>query len=130
MRLAQVDLKPGGRSLDVTDGNKAEYVYLVATWRCRHCTALEMDALLDGCADVGVVPDLLAPFGLDELGLLFNGRRDVDLDEVQAYSLHQGPPDFDASHVVSIWFLPCVQENPSTSLQHDFVRVDASDFCV
>jgi hypothetical protein len=24
----------------------------------------------------------------------------------------------------------CVQENPSTSLQHDFVRVDASNFCV
>ena len=24
----------------------------------------------------------------------------------------------------------CVQETPSTSLQHDFVRVDASDVCV
>lgn len=99
----------GGRRVAVTAENRDEYVLLVAAWRARHRTALEMDAVLDGCRDVGVVPDLLAPFSLGELDLLLNGRRDIDLDELQAYSLHQGR-GFAADHVVSIWFWQMLHE--------------------
>ena len=81
----------------------------MARWRARHATAMEMDALLDGAAEVGVVPDLLRRFSLEELDLLVNGRRDVDVGELEAYCLHQGE-GFAPDHAVSLWFWQMMHE--------------------
>ena len=105
----EVDLKERGRSVAVVERNKHEYVFLVARWRARHATAMEMDALLDGAAEVGVVPDLLRRFSLEELDLLVNGRRDVDVGELEAYCLHQGE-GFAPDHAVSLWFWQMMHE--------------------
>jgi hypothetical protein len=105
----EVDLKDRGRSVAVVERNKHEYVFLVARWRARHATAMEMDALLDGAAEVGVVPDLLRRFSLEELDLLVNGRRDVDVGELEAYCLHQGE-GFAPDHAVSLWFWQMMHE--------------------
>ena len=70
---------------------------------------MEMDALLDGAAEVGVVPDLLRRFSLEELDLLVNGRRDVDVGELEAYCLHQGE-GFAPDHAVSLWFWQMMHE--------------------
>ncbi|KAH8043910.1 ubiquitin protein ligase [Aureococcus anophagefferens] len=75
----EVDLKERGRSVAVVERNKHEYVFLVARWRARHATAMEMDALLDGAAEVGVVPDLLRRFSLEELDLLMMHEFDDDM---------------------------------------------------
>ncbi|KAH8044024.1 ubiquitin protein ligase [Aureococcus anophagefferens] len=104
----EVDLR-AGRSVAVVERNKHEYVFLVARWRARHATAMEMDALLDGAAEVGVVPDLLRRFSLEELDLLVNGRRDVDVGELEAYCLHQGE-GFAPDHAVSLWFWQMMHE--------------------
>ena len=74
---------------------------------------MEMDALLDGAAEVGVLPEALRVFTNDELDLLVNGRRDIDLDDVQAYALHQGDA-FGADHVVALWFWQMMHDFDAT----------------
>ena len=57
-----VDLKPGGRDIEVTEANKREYVDLVVAWKTRGCVSRQLDALVDGFrthVDPGLVRGLV-----------------------------------------------------------------------
>ncbi|KAH8064183.1 ubiquitin protein ligase [Aureococcus anophagefferens] len=85
----EVDLKERGRSVAVVERNKHEYVFLVARWRARHATAMEMDApgrRGGGRRRAGSAAALFA----GGAGPAVSGRRGVDVGELAAYCLHQG----------------------------------------
>lgn len=99
----EIDLIQGGKDRTVTDENKAYYVFLVARWRARFRVAMEMDALIAGCTELGITPELLRNFDNDELGILLNGRIEIDIDEIRAFTVHRGD-NFSVDHVVALWF--------------------------
>lgn len=121
----EIDLVDSGRQTDVTQSNKTRYVFLVSRWRVRYRVQLEIDALLLGCADLGVTPDRLGKFTSSELTLLLNGRKDIDVDEIRAFAAHQGD-GFPLDHVVALWFWQFMFEADSTDRESVLVFATGS----
>ena len=46
------DLKPKGRTIEVTQKNKSEYLDLMVNWRLKLSTVAQSDALLKGFKEV------------------------------------------------------------------------------
>lgn len=106
-----VDLKPGGREIEVTNENKDEYVRLVVDWRLARCVAEQMGALLAGIGDV-FDPALLRVFDHAELEYLLSGIAKIDVDDWEANTVYRQP--FNASHMIVRWFWQAVR-----SLSHE-----------
>lgn len=99
----EIDLVQGGKDQPVTNENKTHYVFLVARWRARYRVAIEMDALISGFTELGITPELIRSFDNAEIGILLNGRIEIDIDEIRAFTVHRGD-NFSTDHVVALWF--------------------------
>lgn len=76
--LVNLELKPGGEEIDVTEENKKEYVDLVVEYRISKRIKEQFDAFMDGLLEL-IPRDLINVFDERELELLIGGMTDIDM---------------------------------------------------
>ena len=67
--IVEVDLKPGGRDIEVTEENKHEYVELITEWRISKRVEEQFKAFIDGFNEL-IPQELVNVFDERELELL------------------------------------------------------------
>lgn len=75
-----IDLKPGGRDIEVTNDNKKEYVELVTEWRIQKRVEEQFNAFIQGFHEL-IPADLVNVFDERELELLIGGISEIDVDD-------------------------------------------------
>ncbi|XP_046549147.1 E3 ubiquitin-protein ligase HACE1-like [Haliotis rubra] len=98
--LQEVDLKPGGSTLPVTDANKAEYVQLVTELRMTRAIMPQINSFLSGFHDY-IPHSLVQLFDEYELELLVSGLPDIDLEDWKANTGYTG---YSVDCIVIQWF--------------------------
>eukprot|EP01052_Picozoa_sp_SAG31_P024215 SAG31_NODE_2044_length_6580_cov_2.757445_7_plen_769_part_00 len=108
---AEVELKPGGADLEVTEENKEEYLQLFAKHRLLDAIQPQIEAFLTGLA-VFLSAELLAQLRqcctVGELQLLICGMPTVDTDDWQAHT--QYTSGYTEDSPVVRWFWTVVEE--------------------
>lgn len=87
--VREVELKPGGADIEVTDDNKAEYVRLLTRHRMTSAIRPQIDAFLSGFHEMCPV-ELINVFTPSELELLISGTPEIDVDDMQANTTYHG----------------------------------------
>lgn len=96
-----LDLKPGGRDIEVTDGNKAEYVELVTEWRIQKRIEEQFVAFKAGFNEL-VPQELINVFDERELELLIGGIADMDVEDWKKHTDYRGYTETD--EVIQMFF--------------------------
>jgi E3 ubiquitin ligase SMURF1/2/E3 ubiquitin-protein ligase NEDD4 len=102
-----VDLKPGGRDIDVDDDNKAEYIDLMIKYTMFGSVKDQLQALLRGFYEV-VPAFLVSVFDFQELELLLCGLPQIDIEDWKKHMRYRG--EYNANHKIVKWFFECVSE--------------------
>ncbi|EME84210.1 uncharacterized protein MYCFIDRAFT_163044 [Pseudocercospora fijiensis CIRAD86] len=84
-----VDLKPGGRDIEVTNENKKEYVELITEWRIQKRVEEQFNAFVTGFHEL-IPADLVNVFDERELELLIGGIADIDVDDWKKHTDYRG----------------------------------------
>ncbi|KAF2210441.1 hypothetical protein CERZMDRAFT_99498 [Cercospora zeae-maydis SCOH1-5] len=95
-----VDLKPGGRDIEVTNENKKEYVELITEWRIQKRVEEQFNAFVAGFHEL-IPADLVNVFDERELELLIGGIADIDVDDWKKHTDYRGYTENDV--VVRNW---------------------------
>ncbi|XP_056586457.1 E3 ubiquitin-protein ligase NEDD4-like isoform X6 [Triplophysa dalaica] len=101
----QVDLKPSGSDMVVTNDNKKEYIDLVIQWRFVNRVQKQMNAFLEGFTEL-IPIDLIKIFDENELELLMCGLGDVDVNDWRQHTIYKN--GFCPNHPVIQWFWKAV----------------------
>ncbi|XP_036973833.1 E3 ubiquitin-protein ligase NEDD4-like isoform X5 [Acanthopagrus latus] len=97
----QVDLKPSGSDMVVTNENKKEYIDLVIQWRFVNRVQKQMNAFLEGFTEL-ILIDLIKIFDENELELLMCGLGDVDVNDWRQHTVYKN--GYCPNHPVIQWF--------------------------
>ncbi|CAF97147.1 unnamed protein product [Tetraodon nigroviridis] len=97
----QVDLKPSGSDMVVTNENKNEYIDLVIQWRFVNRVQKQMNAFLEGFTEL-ILIDLIKIFDENELELLMCGLGDVDVNDWRQHTVYKN--GYCPNHPVIQWF--------------------------
>jgi E3 ubiquitin-protein ligase NEDD4 len=84
-----IDLKPGGRDIEVTNENKKEYIDLITEWRIQKRVEEQFNAFVFGFNEL-IPPDLVNVFDEKELELLIGGIADIDVDDWKKHTDYRG----------------------------------------
>ncbi|XP_064641714.1 E3 ubiquitin-protein ligase SMURF1-like isoform X4 [Lineus longissimus] len=104
--LKQLELKPGGKDINVSEDNKKEYVKLYVNWRFMRGIEAQFLALQKGFNEL-IPQHLLRPFDERELELMIGGLGKIDIDDWKAHTrLKHCTPD---SNIVK-WFWKAVDD--------------------
>ncbi|XP_013408033.1 E3 ubiquitin-protein ligase HACE1 isoform X2 [Lingula anatina] len=109
--VQEVDLKPGGRAIPVTDANKKEYVQLVTELKMTRAIQPQIDSFLRGFHEF-IPQSLVQMFDEYELELMLSGLPEIDVDDWKANTVYNGCDE--ESNVVK-WFW----EEVATFTQHE-----------
>jgi E3 ubiquitin-protein ligase NEDD4 len=90
-----VDLKPGGRDIEVSNENKKEYVELITEWRIQKRVEEQFNAFVAGFHEL-IPADLVNVFDERELELLIGGIADIDVDDWKKHTDYRGYTENDA----------------------------------
>ncbi|XP_066458631.1 E3 ubiquitin-protein ligase NEDD4-like isoform X5 [Eleutherodactylus coqui] len=101
----QVDLKPNGSEMVVTNDNKREYIDLVIQWRFVNRVQKQMNAFLEGFTEL-IPIDLIKIFDENELELLMCGLGDVDVNDWRQHTLYKN--GYCPNHPVIQWYWKAV----------------------
>uniref|UniRef100_A0A8D0HIX6 E3 ubiquitin-protein ligase NEDD4-like n=1 Tax=Sphenodon punctatus TaxID=8508 RepID=A0A8D0HIX6_SPHPU len=101
----QVDLKPNGSDIMVTNENKREYIDLVIQWRFVNRVQKQMNAFLEGFTEL-LPTDLIKIFDENELELLMCGLGDVDVNDWRQHAIYKN--GYCPNHPVVQWFWKAV----------------------
>ncbi|XP_053144343.1 E3 ubiquitin-protein ligase NEDD4-like isoform X5 [Hemicordylus capensis] len=101
----QVDLKPNGSDITVTNENKREYIDLVIQWRFVNRVQKQMNAFLEGFTEL-LPTDLIKIFDENELELLMCGLGDVDVNDWRQHAIYKN--GYCPNHPVIQWFWKAV----------------------
>lgn len=104
--LLTVDLKPKGRTIEVTDENKKEYVELFAQWKIVDRVQEQFRAFMDGFNEL-IPEDLVTVFDERELELLIGGIAEIDVEDWKKHTDYRG---YQESDEVVKWFWKCITE--------------------
>ena len=96
-----VELKPGGKEVNITEDNKKEYVKLRKRWEARGSVWRQLEALAEGFWEV-VPVDWVGYFAPEELELLMCGKPTIDVSDWEQSTEYRG--DFHHQHPVVLWF--------------------------
>uniref|UniRef100_A0A452SFS4 E3 ubiquitin-protein ligase n=1 Tax=Ursus americanus TaxID=9643 RepID=A0A452SFS4_URSAM len=105
LQTYQVDLKPNGSEIMVTNENKREYIDLVIQWRFVNRVQKQMNAFLEGFTELLPI-DLIKIFDENELELLMCGLGDVDVNDWRQHSIYKN--GYCPNHPVIQWFWKAV----------------------
>ncbi|KAK4058732.1 hypothetical protein OIO90_000176 [Microbotryomycetes sp. JL221] len=100
-----IDLKPGGRDVEVTNENKKEYVQLVVEWRIQRRVEDQFKAFLAGFNEL-IPQELINVFDERELELLIGGMSEIDVDDWMKHTDYRG---YTQSDQVVQWFWQAVR---------------------
>ncbi|KAF2166835.1 hypothetical protein M409DRAFT_22890 [Zasmidium cellare ATCC 36951] len=100
-----VDLKPGGRDIEVTNENKKEYIDLITEWRIQKRVEEQFNAFVAGFHEL-IPADLVNVFDERELELLIGGIADIDVDDWKKHTDYRGYTEND---VVIQNFWKCIR---------------------
>ena len=84
-----IDLKPGGREIQLTNENKREYVELVTEWKIVKRVEEQFNAFITGFNEL-IPADLVNVFDERELELLIGGIADIDVDDWKKHTDYRG----------------------------------------
>nr|XP_033789615.1 E3 ubiquitin-protein ligase NEDD4-like isoform X13 [Geotrypetes seraphini] len=101
----QVDLKPNGSEMVVTNENKREYIDLVIQWRFVNRVQKQMNAFLEGFTEL-IPIDLIKIFDENELELLMCGLGDVDVNDWRQHTIYKN--GYCPNHPVIQWYWKAV----------------------
>ncbi|XP_025054251.1 E3 ubiquitin-protein ligase NEDD4-like isoform X5 [Alligator sinensis] len=101
----QVDLKPNGSEIMVTNENKREYIDLVIQWRFVNRVQKQMNAFLEGFTEL-LPTDLIKIFDENELELLMCGLGDVDVNDWRQHTIYKN--GYCPNHPLIQWFWKAV----------------------
>ncbi|XP_032070461.1 E3 ubiquitin-protein ligase NEDD4-like isoform X3 [Thamnophis elegans] len=101
----QVDLKPNGSEIMVTNENKREYIDLVIQWRFVSRVQKQMNAFLEGFTEL-LPTDLIKIFDENEVELLMCGLGDVDVNDWRQHAIYKN--GYCPNHPVIQWFWKAV----------------------
>ncbi|XP_040276998.1 E3 ubiquitin-protein ligase NEDD4-like isoform X5 [Bufo bufo] len=101
----QVDLKPNGSEMVVTNDNKREYIDLVIQWRFVNRVQKQMNGFLEGFTEL-IPIDLIKIFDENELELLMCGLGDVDVNDWRQHTLYKN--SYCPNHPVIQWYWKAV----------------------
>nr|XP_056703889.1 E3 ubiquitin-protein ligase NEDD4-like isoform X5 [Euleptes europaea] len=101
----QVDLKPNGSEIMVTNENKREYIDLVIQWRFVNRVQKQMNAFLEGFTEL-LPTDLIKIFDENELELLMCGLGDVDVNDWRQHTIYKN--GYCPNHPVIQWYWKAV----------------------
>ncbi|CAN3361037.1 E3 ubiquitin-protein ligase Rsp5p [Diutina catenulata] len=104
--IIEVDLKPGGRDIEVTEDNKHEYVELISEWKISKRVEEQFKAFIDGFNEL-IPQDLVNVFDERELELLIGGLAEIDVDDWKKHTDYRG---YQESDQVIQWFWQCIKE--------------------
>lgn len=104
--IVEVDLKPGGREIEVTEENKAEYVELISEWKIHKRIELQFQAFIDGFNEL-IPQELVNVFDERELELLIGGLAEIDVEDWKKHTDYRGYQETDQ---VIQWFWQCIKE--------------------
>lgn len=83
-------LKPGGADIPVTNGNRPEYIFLLANHRLRTQSWYQTNAFLAGLGEI-IQPMWLSMFNTSELQRLVGGdSREIDVSDLRANTVYSG----------------------------------------
>ncbi|KAJ1677172.1 hypothetical protein EV182_006726, partial [Spiromyces aspiralis] len=105
----EVELKEGGKDIEVTEENKREFVDLKVRYLICDRIKEQFEAFLAGFNEL-IPPDLIQVFDERELELLIGGLADIDLDDWKKHTDYRG---YTESDQVVQWFWRCVKEMDS-----------------
>ncbi|XP_062898751.1 E3 ubiquitin-protein ligase NEDD4 isoform X10 [Mobula hypostoma] len=101
----QVDLKPNGSDMVVTNENKREYIDLVIQWRFVNRVQKQMNAFMEGFTEL-IPIDLIKIFDENELELLMCGLGDVDVNDWRQHTVYKN--NYCTNHPVIQWYWKAV----------------------
>ncbi|CAH1779730.1 unnamed protein product [Owenia fusiformis] len=87
-KLNQVELKPGGENIQVTEENKEEYITLMTNWRFNRGVEEQTKSFLEGFNEV-VPLQWLQYFDERELELMLCGMQEIDVDDWERHSIYR-----------------------------------------
>ncbi|GEQ68722.1 hypothetical protein JCM33374_g2390 [Metschnikowia sp. JCM 33374] len=105
-QIVEVDLKPGGRDIEVTQENKHEYVELICEWKIHKRIEEQFKAFIDGFNEL-IPQELVNVFDERELELLIGGLAEIDVDDWKKHTDYRG---YQESDQVVQWFWRCIKE--------------------
>lgn len=105
-QIVEVDLKPGGRDIEVTEENKHEYVELICEWKIYKRIEEQFKAFIDGFNEL-IPQELVNVFDERELELLIGGLAEIDVEDWKKHSDYRGYQENDQ---VIQWFWKCIKE--------------------
>eukprot|EP00042_Codosiga_hollandica_P028040 m.144436 g.144436 ORF g.144436 m.144436 type:complete len:797 (-) comp52662_c0_seq1:132-2522(-) len=98
--MKEVELKPGGKDIEVTEANKQEYVQLVTQWRLNRGVEEQITAFLKGFNEV-LPLQLLEVFDEKEFEMLLIGLQEFDVDEWERCTVYR---NYTKSSKQIMWF--------------------------
>ncbi|KAJ2787768.1 NEDD4 E3 ubiquitin-protein ligase [Coemansia interrupta] len=105
----EVDLKPGGSEIDVTEENKEEFIQLRIKYRVCDRIKDQFEAFQAGFHEL-IPEDLVQVFDERELELLIGGLAEIDMDDWKKHTDYRG---YTESDQVVQWFWKFVKEMDS-----------------
>ncbi|KAJ2612593.1 hypothetical protein H4S08_002628 [Coemansia sp. RSA 1365] len=105
----EVELKPGGKDIDVTEENKEEFVQLSVQYRVCDRIKEQFEAFQAGFHEL-IPEDLVQVFDERELELLIGGLAEIDMDDWKKHTDYRG---YTESDQVVQWFWKFVTEMDS-----------------
>jgi len=102
----QVELKPDGKNIPVTNENKHEYVRLVTELKMTTSIKSQLIAFLESFFEI-VPKDLISIFNEQELELLMSGLPEVDIEDLRNNTEYEG---YAESSPVIQWFWKAVEQ--------------------
>ncbi|KAI9811485.1 MAG: hypothetical protein M1827_005468 [Pycnora praestabilis] len=96
-----IDLKPGGKDIEVTNENKKEYIDLITEWRIQKRVEEQFNAFVTGFNEL-IPPDLVNVFDERELELLIGGIADIDIEDWKKHTDYRGYTESDEV-IVNFW---------------------------
>lgn len=102
----EIELKPGGKDIDVTNENKEEYIELLINWRMNMRTRDQMESFKMGLFEI--IPfRLFEIFDDREIELLIGGMSEIDIDDWYKYTDYR---NYSQSDDQVRWFWRCIRE--------------------
>jgi len=107
--IVNIELKPGGEDIPVTEENKKEYVDAVVEYRISKRVKAQFDSFMEGLLEL-IPRDLLHVFDERELELLIVGMSEIDMDDWSKFTDYRG---YEKTDKVIEWFWQCLRSWPA-----------------
>ena len=84
-----IDLIPNGRSIEVTNKNKEQYVEAIVKWTLKDSVKEQIEHMKKGFYEIVPLNEIIS-FTPTELSLLLNGKKDINVDEMANQTKYTG----------------------------------------